>query len=168
MALHSFGRPIKLRALHWARPEIQIRWILPATSRNVSHNSPRITMWNGLFSYRINEKVFSLVHYSCSKLILSHIINHLAKLWKYFILRHDSLSCFLGISSEYILKKFSVVCLYSSIKNILKGGKKNKITHCKIFSFNDSLPCYIFILSISQFISAQQWGHYVSFLKEKK
>lgn len=124
--------------------------------------------WNVLFSCRIKEKVFSLAHYSCYKLILSHIINHLAKLGKYFILRHDSLSCFLAVSSEYIFKKISVVCLYSSIENILKGGKKNKIAHCKIFSFNDSLPCYIFIVSISRLISAQQWGYYVSFLKEKK
>lgn len=168
MALHSFGWTIKLRALHCARIDIQIRWILLATSRKVTHSSLRITMWNVLFSCRINEKFFLLVHYSCCKLILSHIINHLAKWGKYFILRHDSLSCFLAISSEYIFKKISVVCLYSSIKNILKGGKKNKITHCKIFSFNDSLPCYIFIVSISQLISAQQWGYYVSFLKEKK
>lgn len=76
---------------------------------------------------------------------------------------------FLPSLVNIFLKKISVVCLYSSIENILKGGKKNKITHCKIFSFNDSLPCYdIFIVSISRLISAQQWGYYVSFLKEKK
>lgn len=153
MALHSFGWTIKLRALHCARIDIQIRWILLATSRKVTHSSLRITMWNVLFSCRIKEKVFSLAHYSCYKLILSHIINHLAKLGKYFILRHDSLSCFLAISSEYIFKKISVICLDSSIENILKAARKIKLLIVRSLVL---MIVYLVIFSLSQFRGSYQ------------